>query len=154
MSKVSGRTYSVRGANWGPGTQVQAVFQIDGEDVQGLGSSVVDANGNFAVNVTLPGGGGERQVVVSTRNSPVVYTAIVGIDQSVEAGASEPSASLSPPGEVTRIPAMGPVSKSVPLVGMPATGEGNASSVALLVAIVGSLALCGGLVWATLRRPF
>jgi hypothetical protein len=152
MSKVSGRTYVVRGANWGPGTQVQAVFQIDGEDVQGLGSSAVDANGNFALNVTLPGGGGERQVVVSTRNSPVVYTAIVGIDQSVEAGASEPSASLSPPGQVTRVPAIGPVSKSVPLVGMPATGAGDANSVSSLIALVGSVALCGGLVMITRKR--
>lgn len=134
LAKLSGRTYQLRGANWGPGTQVQATFQVNGEDNQGLGTGSVDANSNFALNVNLPGGSGERQIVVTTKGGAIVYSAIVGIDQSAEAGLPNASSSLSPPGAEPRIPAINPLPKAVPLVGMPMTGTNDYAGAFLLVA--------------------
>jgi hypothetical protein len=134
LSKVSGRTYQLRGANWGPGTQVRATFQVNGTDNQGLGSAGVDANGNFGLNVNIPGGSGERQIAVSTNGGAIIYSAIVGMDQAGGSGLEEASSSLSPPGEEKRVPAIATLPEAVPLVGMPMTGASDYAGALLLVA--------------------
>ena len=145
LTFVSGRTYQLRGANWGPATQVQATFQVNGEDNQGLGSTGVDANGNFVVNVNIPGGSGERQIAVSTKGGAIIYSAIVGMDQAGGSGLDEAASSLSPPGEEKRVPAMAPLPEAVPLVGMPTTGASDYAG-ALVLAATALVAFVVGLV--------
>ena len=56
LTKVSGTssTYEVRGFNWPGNSRMLAVLRIEGEEEEVIGSAASDANGAFALSITLP----------------------------------------------------------------------------------------------------
>jgi hypothetical protein len=61
------------------GIQLNIIMRVNGEDGPTIGSAVVDANGNFAANVSLPRASGQREVVVTSIGSAFKYQAVLGL---------------------------------------------------------------------------
>lgn len=141
LVKIEGGNYTVVGANWGANTQVEAVLQVEGRDVQSLGNAAVDGNGNVSVNITVPRADGSRAVVFRTKDTgaqPIRYIAVFGID--ARAGKfTGPIEGIT--AEAPLLAASGPA-QSLP--GMPRTGSGPDASWAIML-LAGLLAVTGGL---------
>jgi hypothetical protein len=130
LTKVNGGTYTLSGSNWGPGSRVNAVLLVDGNEQDGLGNANVDVNGNFVFNIVVPRANGERSVrVTSSGGNGILYEAVFGLDAS-GALINEPVIGLTAPAAGAPIDASAPElssRKAAPsvAVGMPNTGESD-----------------------------
>lgn len=137
LVKVTGGTYTLSGSNWGPGSTVTSVLLVSGSEADGLGRTVVDGNGNFSFNITVPRADGPRSVrVVSSGGNGLFYQAVFGIDSNAGALQSNPNVDLDPAqapdpiieASVEADPLAGASRKAAPanpVIGMPNTGEGD-----------------------------